>query len=209
VRIQNDLTGFWEGNPTVHAMSDETLISGRVMWAGRSDGVPGAIVSIYTLVPAGLVGRAEADEQGEYWVRSKRHWASAFDLYVVILNRRGELLQVVAEGPLALSGERTRLDVTVTGRSRGSGPRRAVTPQPAAEREAAIPHALEPAAGHGDGARAARSPASTPVPPTKCVVPTSFWPSQDGGQPRPPLFVGGGRGIRRHVSYRSGPAGNG
>jgi hypothetical protein len=114
-------------------MSDETVITGKVVWAMDGIGVPGAILSIYTLIPAGLVGRAEANEHGEYWMKAEMHWTRAFDLYVVVLNRRGELLQVVREGSRWLTGSRTRLDVTVTGRWRSSGPRRSGHERPAAE----------------------------------------------------------------------------
>ncbi len=151
-------------------MSDETVITGRVEWAGSGEVVPGAIVSIYTLVPAGLVGRAEADESGDYWMKTDRHWASAFDIYVVVLSRRGELLQVIADGPRWLSGARSRLDVAVRGRWRRSGP--------------------------SDAVRAESGP-SPPAPPTKCAIPTAFWPSHHAGRAEPPEFLGGGRGVRR------------
>jgi hypothetical protein len=101
-------------------MSDGSVITGKVVWAADGTGVPGAILSIYTLLPAGLVGRAEANEEGEYWMKAEMHWTKAVDLYVVVLNRRGELLQVVREGARWLTGSRTRLDVTVTGRWRSS-----------------------------------------------------------------------------------------
>ena len=148
-------------------MSDETVITGKVVWASDGTGVPGAILSIYTLIPAGLVGRAEADEHGEYWMKAEMHWTRAFDLYVVVLNRRGELLQVVREGSRWLTGSRTRLDVTVTGRWRSSGPRRS-------------------------GQQRSAESTSDVVPTTKCMVPTPYWPKKG-----PPEFLGGGRGIRR------------
>jgi hypothetical protein len=148
-------------------MSDDTVITGKVIWATDGSGVPGAILSIYTLIPAGLVGRTEADENGEYWMKAEMHWSRAFDLYVVVLNRRGELLQVVREGSRWLTGSRTRLDVTVTGRWRSSGPRR-TGQQRSAENTGEV------------------------VPTTKCLVPTPYWPKK-----APPEFLGGGRGIRR------------
>jgi hypothetical protein len=154
-------------------MSDETVITGKVVWATDGIGVPGAILSIYTLIPAGLVGRAEANEHGEYWMKAEMHWTRAFDLYVVVLNGRGELLQVVREGSRWLTGSRTRLDVTVTGRWRSSGPRRSGQQRPAAE------GALD----------------SEVAPPQKCLVPTPYWPKKG-----PPEFLGGGRGLRRRVS---------
>jgi hypothetical protein len=151
-------------------MSDDTVITGKVVWATDGAGVPGAILSIYTLVPAGLVGRAEADENGEYWMKADMHWTRAFDRYVVVLNRRGELLQVVREGSRWLTGSRTRLDVTVTGRWRSSGPRRT-------------------------GQQRAPAESTGEVAPTKCVVPTPYWPKKG-----PPEFLGGGRGLRRRIS---------
>lgn len=151
-------------------MSDETVITGKVVWATDESGVPGAILSIYTLIPAGLVGRAEANEYGEYWLKAEMHWTRAFDLYVVVLNRRGELLQVVREGSRWLTGSRTRLDITVTGRWRSSGPRRT-------------------------GQQRAPENAGDVVPDTKCLVPTPYWPKKE-----PPEFLGGGRGVRRRVS---------
>jgi hypothetical protein len=154
-------------------MSDETVITGKVVWAADGSGVPGAILSIYTLIPAGLVGRAEANEHGEYWMKAEMHWSRAFDLYVVILNSRGELLQVVREGARWLTGSRTRLDVSVTGRWRSSGPRRSGQHRPAAE-------------GAAD---------CDVSPPQKCLVPTPYWPKKG-----PPEFLGGGRGLRRRVS---------
>src|SRR5215469_2997518 len=158
-------------------MSEETVITGKVVWASDGIGVPGAILSIYTLIPAGLVGRAEANEHGEYWMKAEMHWTRAFDLYVVVLNRRGELLQVVREGSRWLTGSRTRLDVTVTGRWRSSGPRRSGQQRsPAAAAE-----------GAGD----------LDITPTKtqCFVPTPYWPGK-----QPPEFLGGGRGLRRRIS---------
>jgi hypothetical protein len=152
-------------------MSDDTVITGKVVWSADGAGVPGAILSIYTLVPAGLVGRAEADENGDYWMKTQMHWTRAFDLYVVVLNRRGELLQVVREGSRWLTGSRTRLDVTVTGRWRSSGPRR--TGQQRAVAENATDH---------------------DAPSTKCLVPTPYWPN------KAPEFLGGGRGLRRRIS---------
>jgi hypothetical protein len=149
-------------------MSDDTVITGKVVWATDGSGVPGAILSIYTLIPAGLVGRTEADENGEYWMKAEMHWSRAFDLYVVVLNRRGELLQVVREGSRWLTGSRTRLDVTVTGRWRSSGPRR--TGQQ----------------------RSAENTGGEVVPTTKCLVPMPYWPKKAA-----PEFLGGGRGIRR------------
>jgi hypothetical protein len=154
-------------------MSDETVITGRVVWAADGAAVPGAILSIYTLIPAGLVGRAEADESGQYWMKTEMHWTRAFDLYVVVLNRRGELLQVVREGCRTLTGSRTRLDVTVTGRWRSSGPRRSGQQRAATE-------------GTGD----------RDVAPTKCLVPTPYWPQRS-----PPEFLGGGRGVRHRISF--------
>ena len=156
-------------------MSDETVITGKVVWAADGAGVPGAILSIYTLIPAGLVGRAEANEHGEYWMKAEMHWTRAFDLYVVVLNRRGELLQVVREGSRWLTGSRTRLDVTVTGRWRSSGPRRSGQQRSAS------------AEGTGD----------LDVTPSKtqCLVPTPYWPKKG-----PPEFLGGGRGLRRRIS---------
>jgi hypothetical protein len=152
-------------------MSDETVITGKVVWATDESGVPGAILSIYTLIPAGLVGRAEANEAGEYWMKAEMHWTRAVDLYVVVLNRRGELLQVVREGSRWLTGSRTRLDVTVTGRWRSSGPRR--TGQQ----------------------RSAENTGGDVVPTTKCLVPTPYWPKTGA-----PEFLGGGRGVRRRIS---------
>ncbi|HTA75121.1 MAG TPA: hypothetical protein VK733_12635 [Gemmatimonadaceae bacterium] len=154
-------------------MSDETVITGKVVWATDESGVPGAILSIYTLIPAGLVGRAEANEAGEYWMKAEMHWTRAVDLYVVVLNRRGELLQVVREGSRWLTGSRTRLDVTVTGRWRSSGPRR-TGQQRSAENTDVVPTA----------------PGGT-----KCVVPTPYWPKKGA-----PEFLGGGRGVRRRIS---------
>jgi hypothetical protein len=154
-------------------MSDETVITGKVVWATDGIGVPGAILSIYTLIPAGLVGRAEANEHGEYWMKAEMHWTRAFDLYVVVLNRRGELLQVVREGSRWLTGSGTRLDVTVTGRWRSSGPRRSGQQRPAAD-------------GASD---------CDVGPPQKCLVPTPYWPKKG-----PPEFLGGGRGLRRRLS---------
>jgi hypothetical protein len=156
-------------------MSDETVITGKVVWATDGNGVPGAILSIYTLIPAGLVGRTEANEHGEYWMKAEMHWTRAFDLYVVVLNRRGELLQVVREGSRWLTGSRTRLDVTVTGRWRSSGPRRSGQHRPATE-------------GAGD---CDIGPPNT----TKCLVSTPYWPKKG-----PPEFLGGGRGLRRRIS---------
>jgi len=155
-------------------MSDDTVITGKVVWAKDESGVPGAILSIYTLIPAGLVGRTEADEHGEYWMKAEMHWTRAFDLYVVVLNRRGELLQVVREGSRWLTGSRTRLDVTVTGRWRSSGPRRSGQHRPAVE-----------------------GVAERDIAPTKtqCLVPTPYWPKKE-----PPEFLGGGRGLRRRIS---------
>jgi hypothetical protein len=154
-------------------MSDDTVITGKVVWAADGTGVPGAILSIYTLIPAGLVGRAEANECGEYWMKADMHWTRAFDLYVVVLNQRGELLQVVREGARWLTGSRTRLDVTVNGRWRSSGPRRSGQHRPTAE-------------GTAD---------CDVSPPQKCLVPTPYWPKKS-----PPEFLGGGRGLRRRVS---------
>jgi hypothetical protein len=151
-------------------MSDETVITGKVVWATDESGVPGAILSIYTLIPAGLVGRAEANENGEYWMKAEMHWTRAVDLYVVVLNRRGELLQVVREGSRWLTGSRTRLDVTVTGRWRSSGPRRT-------------------------GQQRAPENTGDVVPTTKCLVPTPYWPKKGA-----PEFLGGGRGVRRRIS---------
>jgi|SRR5579862_6014812 hypothetical protein len=150
-------------------MSDDTVITGQVAWAADGTGVPGAILSIYTLIPAGLVGRTEADENGEYWMKTEMHWTRAFDLYVVVLNRRGELLQVVREGARWLSGSRTRLDITVNGRWRSSGPRRS-----------------------GQQARVG----TEDVAPTKCLVPTPYWPKKEA-----PEFLGGGRGVRHRISF--------
>lgn len=152
-------------------MSDETVITGKVVWATDGSGVPGAILSIYTLIPAGLVGRTEANEHGDYWMKAEMHWTRAFDLYVVVLNSRGELLQVVREGSRWLTGSRTRLDVTVTGRWRSSGPRRTGQQQQAAENAGDV------------------------VPTTKLLVPTPYWPKKG-----PPEFLGGGRGVRRRIS---------
>lgn len=157
-------------------MSDDTVITGQVVWAADGAGVPGAILSIYTLIPAGLVGRAEADENGEYWMKADVHWTRAFDLYVVVLNRRGELLQVVHEGGRWLTAGRTRLDVKVTGRWRSSGPRRS---------------GQQRAATDGAGDR--------DVAPTKCLVPTPYWPEST-----PPEFLGGGRGVRHRISFGDG-----
>jgi len=151
-------------------MSDETVITGKVVWALDESGVPGAILSIYTLIPAGLVGRAEANEHGEYWMKAEMHWTRAVDLYVVVLNRRGELLQVVREGSRWLTGSRTRLDVTVTGRWRSSGPRRT-------------------------GQQRSAESTGDVVPTTKCLVPTPYWPKREA-----PEFLGGGRGVRRRIS---------
>jgi hypothetical protein len=154
-------------------MSDDTVITGKVVWVADGTGVPGAILSIYTLLPAGLVGRAEANEYGEYWMKADMDWTRAFDLYVVVLNQRGELLQVVREGVRWLTGSRTRLDVTVTGRWRSSGPRRSGQQRPTAE-------------GAAD---------CDVSPPQKCLVPTPYWPKKSA-----PEFLGGGRGLRRRVS---------
>jgi hypothetical protein len=154
-------------------MSDNTVITGRVLFAADGAGVPGAILSIYTLIPAGLVGRAEADENGEFWMKTEMHWTKAFDLYVVVLNHRGELLQVVREGSRWLTGSRTRLDVTVTGRWRSSGPRRS-----------------------GQHRTAKEGAADCDVGPTKCLVPTPYWPKNNA-----PEFLGGGSGVRHRISF--------
>jgi hypothetical protein len=143
------------------------------VWAADGAGVPGAILSIYTLIPAGLVGRTEADENGDYWMKAEMHWTRAFDLYVVVLNRRGELLQVVREGSRWLTGSRTRLDVTVTGRWRSSGPRRS-----------------------GQHHTAKEGATDCDVGPTKCLVPTPYWPGNTA-----PEFLGGGSGVRHRISF--------
>jgi hypothetical protein len=95
-----------------------TVISGTVRWAGSDEGVSHAIVSIYTLSPAGLVGRAQADEAGRYDIESALPWAGGHDLFVVILDARGTLLQLTRNGPVWLTGPTTYFDIPVTVRRR-------------------------------------------------------------------------------------------
>jgi hypothetical protein len=99
-----------------------TLISGAVRWAGSEEGVSHAIVSIYTLSPAGLVGRAQADNYGRYRIESDLHWAGGHDLFVVILDVHGTLLQLTRNGPVWLTGPSTKLDIPVTVRRRPQPP---------------------------------------------------------------------------------------
>jgi hypothetical protein len=99
-----------------------TVISGAVRWAGSDEGVGHAIVSIYTLSPAGLVGRAQADDTGHYRIESGLHWAGGHDLFVVILDARGTLLQLTRNGPVWLTGPSTKLDIPVTVRRRPQAP---------------------------------------------------------------------------------------
>jgi hypothetical protein len=155
-------------------VSHETVITGNIRWAGNGEGVTGAIVSIYTLIPPAMVGRAEADASGQYWMKTSAQWANSADLYVVVLDNRGELLRVVRESPTWLTGTHTRLEVTVTGRWRPTGPRRTgQRQQKSSDMDSEAP-------------RRPATPADT-VPSTKCAVPTSFWP---------PVFVGGGQALR-------------
>ena len=102
--------------------SGPTLISGAVRWAGSDEGVDHAIVSIYTLSPAGLVGRAQADATGHYQIESGLHWAGGHDLFVVVLDARGTLLQLTRNGPVWLTGPSTKLDIPVTVRRRPQPP---------------------------------------------------------------------------------------
>jgi hypothetical protein len=102
--------------------SGPTVISGAVRWAGSDEGVGHAIVSIYTLSPAGLVGRAQADDTGHYRIESGLHWAGGHDLFVVVLDARGTLLQLTRNGPVWLTGPATKLDIPVTVRRRPQSP---------------------------------------------------------------------------------------
>jgi hypothetical protein len=155
-------------------VSYETVITGKIRWTGNGEGVTGAIVSIYTLMPPAMVGRAEADDEGQFWMKTGVQWTTSADLYVVVLDSRGELLRVVREDPSWLTGTHTRLDVAVTGRWRPTGPRRTgQRQQKSSDMDSEAP-------------RRPALPADV-VQPTKCIVPTSFWP---------PVFVGGGRGTR-------------
>jgi hypothetical protein len=98
--------------------SSPTVISGAVRWAGSEEGVSHALVSIYTLSPAGLVGRAQADDMGRYNIESCLPWAGGHDLFVVVLDARGTLLQLTRNGPVWLTGPSTKLDIPVTLRRR-------------------------------------------------------------------------------------------
>lgn len=99
-----------------------TVISGVIRWAGNGDPVSQAVVSIYTLTPASLVGRAQADAGGCFQMASRLHWAGGHDLYVVVLDARGELLQLTRNDPAWLTGPHTQLDIPVTGRWRPPPP---------------------------------------------------------------------------------------
>jgi hypothetical protein len=124
--LSDKRTHLYEGpDLTPHASPDAdplangpTLISGAVRWAGSDEGVSHAIVSIYTLSPAGLVGRAQADDTGRYQIESGLHWAGGHDLFVVVLDARGTLLQLTRNGPVWLTGPSTKLDIPVTVRRR-------------------------------------------------------------------------------------------
>jgi len=119
--------------------SGPTLISGAVRWAGSDEGVSHAIISIYTLSPAGLVGRAQADDTGHYRIESGLHWAGGHDLFVVVLDARGTLLQLTRNGPVWLTGPSTRLDIPVTVRRRPQPPTSPPAPGPAAPRRTSLP----------------------------------------------------------------------
>ena len=115
-------------NPTDPLAEHSTVISGTVRWAGSDEGVSHAIVSVYTLTPAGLVGRGTADETGRYRIDSTLHWTGGHDLFLVVLDARGTLLQLSRNGPFWLTGETTNLDIPVTLRRR---PQRPTPPEPA------------------------------------------------------------------------------
>jgi hypothetical protein len=100
----------------------ETVISGVVKWAGSGEPVSNSVVSIYTLTPASLIGRAQADANGCFRMASGLHWAGGHDLYVVVLDARGELLQLTRNDPAWLTGPHTQLDIPVTGRWRPPTP---------------------------------------------------------------------------------------
>src|SRR5271168_1830307 len=110
-------------SPDADALANgPTLITGAVRWAGSDEGVSHAIVSIYTLSPAGLVGRAQADDTGHYQIESGLPWAGGHDLFVVVLDARGTLLQLTRNGPVWLTGPSTKLDIPVTVRRRPQPP---------------------------------------------------------------------------------------
>jgi hypothetical protein len=99
-----------------------TVISGVVKWAGSGEPVSESVISIYTLTPASLIGRAQADANGCFQMASRLHWAGGHDLYVVVLDACGELLQLTRNDPAWLTGPHTQLDIPVTGRWRPPTP---------------------------------------------------------------------------------------
>jgi hypothetical protein len=94
-----------------------TIISGTVRWSGSDEGV----------TPAGLVGRGTADESGRYHIDSPLTWTDGHDLFLVVLDARGTLLQLTRNGPFWLTGPTTSLDIPVTLRRR---PQRPTPPDP-------------------------------------------------------------------------------
>jgi len=106
----------------VSSIAGPTEVAGRIRWSGTEASVPFAIVSVYTLSPAGLVGRTQADASGAYRIETSLHWAAGHDLYVVVLDAGGQLLQVARNGPFWLTGPSTRLDLPVIQRRRPEAP---------------------------------------------------------------------------------------
>jgi hypothetical protein len=96
-----------------------TTITGVVRSFDAGEPIAHATVSLYTLAPVvGLVGRTRTDPGGAYRIDWPNQWTMARDLYVVILDRMGQLLQVIGDGRHYLSGDCTARDYLVRRRRR-------------------------------------------------------------------------------------------
>ena len=103
-----------------------TIITGVIRSAESGEAVKQATVSVYTLAPtAGLVGRARTDGRGAYRIDWPAHWTMARDLYVVVLDGNGQLLQVNGNGVERLTGSSNARDYEVRRRWRPARDHRA------------------------------------------------------------------------------------
>jgi hypothetical protein len=155
---------------SVSSLAGPTELAGRIRWSGSETSVPFAIVSVYTLSPAGLVGRTQADASGAYRIETSLHWAAGHDLFVVVLDAGGQLLQVARHGPFWLTGPSTRLDLPVMMRRRPeppsptdrAAPGRRTTPSHGGPTHGGATHG---GSSHGGPSRAVpRGPLSIPRP---------------------------------------------
>jgi hypothetical protein len=143
------------------SLAGPTELAGRIRWSGSDEAVPYAIVSVYTLAPAALVGRAQADAAGIYRIESAVHWAGGHDLFVVVLDATGQILQVTRNGPFWLTGPSTRLDLPVMVRRRPETP--TSVERPARNRRTPPPSGGRPPIGGTRGPVSLERPAPAPA----------------------------------------------